>query len=197
MRTSILVSTALAVGVVALPVAAEAQVVLRGFGGASMPTDIEANYYGYDAELSSETGFVIGGAVGVRFGDFLLEGEIANRKADLDEVTILGASYDIQDADISATSFMANGWYRFKTSSNMSVYIGGGAGMSNVEASLSGYGSEDSTEFSWQLGGGLTFDTSSGFSYGLGYRYFNVPEVDDFELDFSTHELIFEISKSF
>ena len=140
---------------------------------------------------------VVGGALGFTQGDFLFEGEIAHRSADIDQVTIPGlGSYDVNGAELSATSFMANGWYHFPTQGNIGFYLGGGAGMSNVEASITGY-SYDSTEFAWQLGAGLAFRAEGGFSYGVGYRYFNVPEVDDVEIDFSTHEVVFEIIKRF
>jgi opacity protein-like surface antigen len=192
-----LASSALAVGLVAIPTVASAQeMVLRGFGGVSLPQDAELSYYGYDAEISAETGFVVGGALGVAVGDFVLEGELAYRAADLDELTVLGYGYDLTDSDIGVTSLMANAWYEFPTEGNFGIYAGGGIGIANSDLTFLGY-EGDSEDFAWQLGAGAHFKSDAGFSYGIAYRYFNVPEISDSQLELSSHDFMFELSKRY
>jgi opacity protein-like surface antigen len=190
-----LTTTAMAVGLLALPGVANAEQQWRLFGGISSPEDIESNYYGYTAEITTESGFVVGGAWGVVHNDFVWEGELAYRTAELDELSF--GPYTVPaDGDISAISIMGNGWYNFPTTGNWGGYIGGGVGFAQAEFDAGGY-SYDSTEFAWQLGAGINVKTDSGFAYGIGYRYFSIPEIDESDADVSSHEILFEVSSRF
>lgn len=190
-----LTATALAVGMVAIPTAASAESQWRLFGGISDVGDINYNNYGYEGEISTDSGFVVGAAYGVVHGDWVIEGELSYRSADLSELELFGYSYEV-DGSLSATALMANAWYNFPTSGSWGFYAGGGVGMANAEIEAEGY-TDDSTEFAWQLGAGLNVRTQSGFAYGVGYRYFNLPEIGDTEADITAHEVIFEISSRF
>jgi len=196
-----LTSAAIAVGMIAIPTAASAESQWRLFGGISDVADFEYSYYGYDAEITTDSGFVIGAAYGAVYGNWVLEGELAYRSADMDQLVVSGTyyydgSYDIPNSSVSALSAMANAWYHIPTGSNWGVYAGGGLGFASAEAEVDGE-SFDSTEFAWQLGAGVNIRTSGGFAYGIGYRYFNVPEIDDSNIDIESHEFVFEISSRF
>lgn len=191
----LLTATAMAVGIVAIPTVASAESQWRLFGGVSDVGDFDYAYGPYEADLTTDSGFVIGAAYGVVNGSWVFEGELAYRSADFDAVEVLAYTIEV-DGSVSSLSLMANAWYHFPTGSNWGVYAGGGIGFANAEAELED-ASDSSTEFAWQVGGGLQARTESGLAYGVGYRYFNVSEVADTGIDVSAHELIFEISSRF
>jgi opacity protein-like surface antigen len=191
----LLKATAIAVGMVAVPTAASAESQWRVFGGLSDVGDFDYAYGPYTADLTTDTGFVVGAAYGAVHGNWVLEGELSFRGADFDTIEVLSYSFEV-DGDVSALSLMANAWYHFPTNGNWGFYAGGGVGFASAEADLGGT-SDDSTEFAWQLGGGVNYRTEQGFAYGLGYRYFNISEVGDTAIEVNAHEFIFEISSRF
>ncbi len=191
----LLAATAIAVGMVAIPTAASAESQWRVFGGLTDVGDFDYSYGPYDADLTTDSGFVVGAAYGAVNGNWVLEGELAYRTADFDTIEFLGYSLDV-DGSVSSVSLMANAWYHFPTNNSWGFYAGGGVGFANAEAELESY-SDSSTEFAWQLGAGIQARTESGFAYGIGYRYFNISEVADTGIDVSAHEFIFEISSRF
>jgi opacity protein-like surface antigen len=189
-------TTALALGAMGIPAVASAEVQGRVFGGWANVTDFDSSYAGYAAEFAVDNGFVVGAGLGVAMGDFTVEGELAYRSADMDEVCVTYYGCYTLDGDVSSTSLMANVWYNFERTDKWGVYAGGGIGVSNTEFSYYGY-SDDSTDFAWQLGIGANYQTDAGFTIGMGYRYFNVPEVGDSGVDVASNEVIFEIGRSF
>jgi opacity protein-like surface antigen len=189
-------ATAIAVGLVAVPTAASADSQIRVFGGLNMTQDIDTSYLGYDAELEADNGYVIGAAFGISAGNWLFEGEVAHRDADISEVQFLTYyAYDIEGS-INATSGLINAWYNFDTGSSWGFYAGGGIGVANAEFEVDGY-SDDSTEFAWQLGAGATYRMESGFGIGFGYRYFNIDEVADTGSSVTSHDFLVEVSRRF
>lgn len=190
-----LTTAAIAFGVVALPSVAAAENTWRFFGGITNVDDVDYDYGPYTAEVSVDSGFVIGGALGMNSGNWTFEGELAHRSADLDQLSVGPYHIDV-DGDVSATSLMANAWYNFPTGGSWGFYAGGGAGFAQADVEIEGY-SDDSTEFAWQLGAGINMRTQSGFAWGVGYRYFNISEIGDTDVDVQSHDFIFEISSSF
>jgi OOP family OmpA-OmpF porin len=187
-------ATAIAVGLVAVPAAASADSQIRVFGGLNMTQDVESTYYGYDAQLEADTGFVIGAAYGINHGAWTFEGEIAYRDTDISEVQFLTYyNYEI-DGSLSTTSGLINAWYNFDTGSSWGFYAGGGIGAANVEFEVDGV-SDDATEFAWQLGAGAHYRTESGWGVGVGYRYFNVEEVGSDRA--TSHDFILEATHRF
>lgn len=214
-----LTTAALAAGLVAIPGAASADTQWRLFGGFSDPSDLEdghqlGNNYDYNYQIDgidTESGFVVGAAFGVNTGNWTAEVEVAHREVGLsdDDVTVsftgyYGGSYSYTgavDGDVTVNSLMANAWYNFPAAGNIGFYVGGGAGIADVEADSAiafnyyyadGTTDESGTNFAWQLGAGINLKTDSGFSYGIGYRYFNVDNIGDSGFDLQTHEVVFE-----
>lgn len=193
-----LTTAALAAGLVAVPSVASADTQWRLFGGASSADDLSGSYYGYDIEVSSETGFVVGAALGVNAGNWTAEVELSHRSIEADEATVSYYGYAFTgplDGELTSTALMGNAWYNFPSTGNFGFYAGGGAGIADTEVGLSNayydY-SDDGTNFAWQLGAGVNMKTDTGFSYGIGYRYFNVDNIGDTGLDLSAHEVVFE-----
>lgn len=188
-------STALASGVAAVSMssALASDTVLRGFVGATFGGEatLEAEYSGvsvsYDVDL--DTGFVVGGAFGVDFGDFTVDGEIGYRS------TALDGSY-AYDEDVALVSALANGWYELGLTENLELYAGGGVGVAagivdDVDSSLG---------FAFQAGGGARFIVGPGMDIGVGYRYFNASNVLDDEgvsVDYTDSTVLAEVRFKF
>lgn len=192
----VLVGAALAVA--AVPGAANAEQIVKIFGGVSTPDDITGSYYGYDAEISIDSGYVVGAAFGASFNDFDVEAEVSFRGAETDEISFAGYAYDVE-GDAEVLAFMVNGWYNFPVSPNFSFYGGGGVGWAQVETTFSyaNYitGEFDDSGFAFQVGVGADFRMNNGYSIGLGYRYFSVPDVGDAEV--TTNDFMLVLAKRY
>lgn len=210
-------TAALAAGLVAIPSVASADTQWRLFGGFSDADDltdgrVQGAYYGYTVDqVDTESGWVVGAAFGVNTGNWTAEVELAHREWGVsdDDVTVNWTGYyggdyyyvGAVDGDLTSNSLMANAWYNFPAAGNFSFYAGGGAGIADVQgdtriAFSTYYDSEipdlNGTHFAWQLGAGVQMKTDTGFSYGVGYRYFNVDNVGDLGMDINAHEVVFE-----
>lgn len=199
MKSKLITSLALSASTIALGAqaqeAASGNKYIAGFGGITTIDDVSASYYGYTAELEIDNGFVVGAAAGVSVSNFDVEAELSYRKADAGDVSVLGYSYAI-DGEVNALSALGNAWYNVDFSEKLNAYLGGGLGFARLEAEAPGY-TDDSTDFAWQLGAGLDFELSNGFSLGVGYRYFNVPEVGDTDLELKSNDFFVALKKRF
>ncbi|MBY0563965.1 MAG: porin family protein [Hyphomonadaceae bacterium] len=186
-----LATTAIALGVVAAPaVAAAEDVTWRAFAGGSSLEDLDGFYYGYD--VSFESGWVVGGAMGVRRGDFTFEGEVSHRTANFDEIDFGSYTADI-DGEVSTTAIMANAWYNAPRMGSIGFYVGGGIGYAKTEAESGAY-TESGNDWAWQVGAGANIrHNDQGFTYGIGYRYFAV----DSDIEITSHNVMFEVGKNF
>jgi opacity protein-like surface antigen len=158
------------------------------FAATSTTTSADTLTWAADAD----TGFVVGGAVGVSLAQVApglrVEGELAYRQNDVDGVwqTNVGApttvSTGASNYDFTTFSVMANVWYDF-TIAGVTPYVGGGIGWArtDVDADFTGDNTTsldfDDSGFAWQLGAGIDFDVSPNMKLGVGYRYFEGPEV--------------------
>jgi opacity protein-like surface antigen len=180
---------------------------VEGHAGFSIPQTSDINGLGIPAELSFDNSGVYGGAVGYNFGNFRAEGEISYRNADIDEVRFPSVPLTVSSgADISALSFMANGYYDIKTGTAFTPFVGGGLGLavlsSNNSSSGSVTGNDSSTVFAWQVGGGLSYALNSKLSLQASYRYFATAEgsfagASNVDVSFASHELLAGIRYSF
>ncbi len=67
-------------------------------------------------------------------------------------------------------SIMLNAYYDIPTGTKLTPYIGGGIGLAFLE--LKGDGEkEDSTEFAYQLGAGVSYAINDNWGMDAGYRY--------------------------
>jgi opacity protein-like surface antigen len=216
-----------ALGLVSFSGASAQEVVLRGFGGATFGS------VGIDAAASSPcvgipqepicpavvveehgehdlgTGFVVGGALGMRLDNFTLEGELAYRD---------GASAIVgqvaREFDVELYSLLANAWYDVPLPGGLIGYAGGGVGAAQGRWSwdglawLSRRGDDVETTFAWQLGAGLRYPLSEKTSIGAGYRRFEVPELveesfsdetgsSSLNVDYAEDSVILEIVHAF
>ena len=155
-------------------------------------------------EQTFDTGFVVGGNVGYDFGYIRAEGEISYRKNGLDKLTA-NATVDgtatveseKQSGDVSALSFMANGFLEYDNKSRFTPYAGGGIGLSVVKADNGT--SEDDTVFAYQLGAGLAFAATEKITLELSYRFFGTsdPKLGDSKAEYMTHNILLGIRYNF
>src|SRR5262249_40377578 len=131
-------------------------------------------------QLNSDTGYVIGGAVGMHFDQLLPglrgEGEASYRRNKLNGTRCVTTFSTTQGGVIhahdSTFALMANVWYDIHLSPRWATYIGGGAGWARREVegvfgtTFTGIGfgplyggSFDVHEsgFAWQLGAGVNY----------------------------------------
>jgi OmpA-OmpF porin, OOP family len=154
-------------------------------------------------DTSFKTGFVVGGNLGVDWGTFRTDIELAYRgnksakNARLKthyhvDYTYAGNpySYDTSRDDavasklnLNAYSLMANVWYDFHNilPHGITPYVGGGLGLAEVQLSGSLDGSKintrNDTVFAWQLGAGVSAPITGKLTAFLDYRYFNTGNV--------------------
>lgn len=157
-------------------------------------------------DLSYDAGFMLGAALGYRFGGIGFEGEIAYQKTDLDQVSLLGATTSIT-GDGSALSLLVNGYYAFIFGKGPLIpYISAGVGLAQVKINnfnIPGSGlldwSDDDIVFGYQVGAGIGYDLSNRFNIGVRYRYFGTsdPEFSTTDTDFASHNIMLVIKRSF
>lgn len=162
------------------------------------PTDSTANSWSSDAD----TGFIVGGAVGTHLDKWVtglkVELEASYRRSDvggvwnvtdfdtgvIDPGNVVTGSID---ANLSTFAVMANAWYEHDMGWKVRPYIGGGIGWARTNSNgalLTTTGSTEDTwdrdndGFAWQLGIGFNYEAAPGVDVGLGYRYFNGPDIN-------------------
>lgn len=137
-------------------------------GGATSPAK--------DADIEPESGWAINGLLGYElFGgerfDFALELEGWYSEGDLDTFPVfLGTP----PQDMQTLAVMGNGVLDWWMAEDISLYLGAGAGYGRAE--LFGV---DETGLAFQGKVGLRYELGGGFSWNLGYRYVQAPQVED------------------
>ncbi|MHB8808672.1 MAG: outer membrane protein [Desulfobulbaceae bacterium] len=153
---------------------------------------------GIDLELSYDPGWAIGAAVGYRFSNFRVEGEVAYQENDIDESSAFGISID-SSGDVNGTAFLVNGYYDFINTSAFTPFITAGLGYANVE--INDYGipgsglgrySDDDSVFAYQVGVGVGYAVNENVTIDAWYRYFATedPEFDTAEVEVSSHNFL-------
>ncbi len=142
-----------------------------------MDVDLDAG-----EEISFDPGWGLTGAVGSDLGAYRVEGEIGYRMFDLDEFTDAGGSTPV-DGDVSALTFMANGYYDFEMGgSPLTPYVGLGLGLiySDIEIVIPGFGtfSDDEIDGAYQVMLGVGYDINPTTVLTAGYRFFGTMESD-------------------
>jgi len=166
--------------------AAAGKMYFAGSAAFSIPMDIDVDV---DEEVSFDPGFNITGAVGYDLGVYRVEGEIGYRAFDVDEFTISGVPIPI-DGDVSAITFMANGYYDYDMgNSPLTPYVGLGLGLVYSDVELNsplGTFSDDDIDGAYQVMVGIGYEISPTTVLTAGYRFFGIMESDPLMIhDFS------------
>lgn len=199
MKLPFLAATALAGGLSAFAPAHAGEKSIRLFGGVGLQSEFDGSatyaYEGtvvggatgsdaFDAGASAdlESGFVVGAAFGVTRGDFLFEGEIAQRTAEISELSFTegGATFTNDAAEgesVAVTSVMANVWWELDMSPKWTAHVGLGGGLAQGDVA----DFDGGTAFAWQAGFGLRRSLTPRISAGVAYRYFSAADLIDDE----------------
>lgn len=188
------------------------------FGGVSFLDNVETNYdyigENDGNEADTDTGFIVGGAVGTHITDDIrVELEVAYSENDVNSIRFTDddqdANYD-GEGSFDILTFMANLWYDVPLSDSINPYIGGGVGLAIVDGETT-YSPDntayDSTEvaFAFQVGAGLRLDVSDNITLDVGYRLRGIdgpsfgnsvfPNSGDYEADLMiSHNVIAGVS---
>lgn len=161
--------------------AANGKMYFSGSAGLSITDDLD--FPGIN--ISFSPGFNVGGALGYDFGQFRAEGEIRYSSVDVDEVNGIPSPIS---ADLSALTFMANGYYDIEmANSPLTPYIGAGLGLVSSEISAGASSSADQEDFGYQFMVGLGFDVGKTTILTAEYRFLGIADSDAP----STHAFIF------
>jgi opacity protein-like surface antigen len=218
-KITLLATTALAALVLATPANAGSWYLsLTGGGNWQNDEDFVATAAGdtFTFDSNSDTGFVIAGAVGYNLTSVApglrVEAEVSFRQNSNDGTWLTSTGLTSSgplDFDHQATAVMANVWYDFDIG-GFRPYVGGGIGWADVEldgtfvgASLPALDVSDDG-FAWQLGAGVNFQISPNVQLGVGYRYFQAPEVTVFapfapnlssgEVEYESHAAVLSLT---
>lgn len=161
--------------------------------GMTQTSDSDLSDSGTTGDISFDSGYALGAAVGTDLGRGRIEGEIAYKAADIDEVTIDGLGSASINGDVSALTFMVNGYYDFDTSSGIKPFVMGGIGMASLAIESSDIGAdEDDQVFAYQVGAGIGIDLSKQATLDLSYRYMGTsdPDFNGTEATYDSHNFL-------
>jgi outer membrane protein OmpA-like peptidoglycan-associated protein len=216
-----------AAAVIAMPAQArEGQFYVGIDGGVSLKDQVDVDVANTDPQTNgafadTKTGIDADVVVGYDFGTFRLEAEGGYKRNSYDGLTVLNAAIlpngvtvppgtRVQNSeDLSIWSGMVNGLVEFGKDDGVQVFAGGGLGFANVDlpVEVAGVGTvidDSTTDFAWQLLGGLRVALSDRVDLGLKYRYF---VVNDFgfeaangvpiEADYTAHSVLASLVYNF
>jgi len=178
-------------------------VYFSGSGGVNFLTDatLENEIPSPDEEVSYDTGFNVGGAIGYDFGQFRTEFEIAYRQNDLDKNTVGIVSLEL-DGNVSATSYLFNAFYDIENNSSITPYIGGGIGIATVSINDGGFLGfpvtidDSATVFAWKFGVGAAYEVIPKMSFTAGYELFGTADPgfenllgEKFDAEYLSHNI--------
>jgi opacity protein-like surface antigen len=166
---------------------------ISGNAGLALPNTLTTNYDDrweiLSADTEFDTGWVFAGAFGYDFGDGLrTEFELGYQQSNSKETewslhgrdqTMTFATTALLEYDLTATTYLINGYYDFKNNSPFTPFLGAGLGMATVEFNdfflgtryLSVIGDFSDTVFAYQLSAGVSYAFSKNFAMDLTYRY--------------------------
>ena len=159
---------------------------------------------GPDEDIDFDEGYLVPVAVGYTTWadddnafamDWELEGIWSDQDADDD-----GPIQSVQD--ISILGVLLNGVADIALNEAFSIYAGAGIGTSFVDVgtesdALNDFDDEDGPFLTWQLKAGLRLWATENISWGLGYRFLNIDDVEidddignaDFDLETEQHAI--------
>ncbi len=143
--------------------------------------------------LSTDPGLGLAAVAGYRTGTGLrLEGELAYRRNDLDQISLEGLGTAAVNGDVTALAVMGNLLYDFATGVAVTPYLGLGLGFARIAVDSMDLGADDSdTVFAYQLKAGLSVPVSPTLALVGGYTYFATsdPTIEATTAEYSAHTL--------
>lgn len=130
------------------------------------------------------------GALGYRYKHFRIEAEYVYREDAEDSTTTAaelplgGYSITRRTSEFSSKSYMANVYWDFSPYTMFTPYLSAGLGITSLEYTFKMNDSYskpikyDEDNFTWSVGGGLSAQVTTRFNIDLGYRYYDMGELD-------------------
>lgn len=154
------------------------------FAGGSISDDVDLTTVvgvPYTLSIDSDTGYVLGVAVGVKIMPNLRgEIEYSYSKANIDNITLSQGAASISSAgtgELETKFILANLWYDFDIGGPVTPYVGGGIGWGDV-VDLSTIAKNNLDGFAWQLGAGAKYDLTDHLSLDVSYRFKQIVGVN-------------------
>ena len=157
--------------------AANDNIYFAGSTGLSITKDLDFP----DLNISSSPGHNVGGELGHDMGRFRVS------SVEVDEMNGIASPID---ADLSALTFMPNGYYDIEiANSPITPYIGAGLGLvsDEIDAGASGSVDDDEEDLGYQLMVGLGFDVKPTTVLTGEYRFLGITGSDEH----NTHAFVF------
>jgi len=164
--------------------------------GGTYLTDAQiSDYYG-GASLDFVPGFSAGLAGGVKYGMFRVEGEFGYQINEIDSIN----SYDTEEdglytgegkGDMSAYTFLVNGYADFDTGTPVTPFVTAGMGMAIVQLNDFFGGDYNDKVFAYQVGAGITYAINPKMNVDLKYRYLATadPGLGGMDAEFASHNV--------
>lgn len=130
------------------------------------------------------------GALGYRYKYFRIEAEYVYRKDSEDSNTSFAELpsgkflMSRRSAEFSSKSYMANVYWDLSPYTMFTPYVSAGLGITSLEYTFKmndSYGNTvkyDEDNFTWSVGGGISAQVTTRFNIDLGYRYYDMGELD-------------------
>ena len=148
-------------------------IYVKALGKWAISSDPEVE--GFDLDTSDGYGF--GGAVGMVFGQFRAEFEVATQKTDIDNIQYHGLQANVASGDIRLNTYMVNGYYDFPIMDGLSIYVMGGLGMGTTDVSIYNADGDDTT-FAYKAGTGVSYAFTQNVAVDLGYEFLGLEDAD-------------------
>ena len=145
-----------------------------------------------DKKLSiDDNSLMISGALGYRYRYFRIEAEYVWRKDYEDSVTGRyrrpDGSYrtSTRSVEFSSKSYMANIYWDLSPYTMFTPYVSAGLGITQLEYvfknndSYNNHKKYEEDNFTWSVGGGISAQVTSRFNIDLGYRYYDMGEIEN------------------
>jgi opacity protein-like surface antigen len=146
-------------------------------------TGADATGSDLNGRLSSDIGFNVGGAIGMRlYEHFRAELELGYHRAEADSLSVQGEP-DNGQGYISLLSVMANGYVDYDLDIGVIPYVGVGIGWGRIELDAkndNGILRIDGSDhvFTWSLMIGGSIPINEMMDLSMGYRYIATEDVD-------------------
>jgi opacity protein-like surface antigen len=158
--------------------------------GGSIPFDSDFKQaLSPDAVISFKSAFALTAAGGYAFNNGLrAEFEYGWQQPDINSVSghVVGVpiTFTGNGASVSVNTFLANGYYDFKTPYKITPFVGGGAGVAVLSAHTSGPSAglvtlnsgDSATVFAYQVTAGASYPLTDQISLTGSYRYLGTSE---------------------
>lgn len=134
---------------------------------------------------------MVSGALGYRYKYFRIEAEYVWRKDYEDKKTTFtkipldgGYKANTRTSEFSSKSYMANLYWDLSPYTMFTPYLSAGLGMTSLEYTFKMNDANgthvkyEEDNFTWSVGGGLSAQVTSRFNIDLGYRYYDMGELE-------------------